>query len=473
MRKVRATAAAVVLLFLGFTLITAPAKAQCVSSIETLSDRASRPRFLAGPSAWNGSILAVAGTELDRDQFQIILYNENGQKLATNENIRSPGSGLLDVLWNGADFGIFYKTEDGDLGLTRVGTNGKVIGPRILAIPAVPLEGDDTAVIVWSSQNNQYIVAQTFTEGGFRSIRATWIRRDGTVVRQASIDEADPDSFVRIAITTTDTIGIFYEDDKTGVVMYAAIRDEVVKKGIAIWTAGKDIEVATRGDLFAMVRPVLQTNGQTVVRWQIVDTSGEVVRRDSRLLIGTGDDVEPIALVAARGTEYALSYYEWPDGIGVGEPFYRLVRFGLDEEPISDSYFAAAVGTRRRRERTTFDFQWTGTSYISMASLENGDDDDTFLLRLCPLVGIVSAPRFARPQQPVTFTGSAEGGVPGYSYSWQWDDVFFAQGPMFQTSFHAIGQHTITLTVKDSTGATVTENFHVAIGDPKQRAVRK
>ncbi len=473
MRIVRATAAAVVLLFLCLTLITASAMAQCVSSVATISERGTTPRFLAGPTAWNGSILAVAATELDREEFQIILYTENGQPLATNEKIRSSGSGLLDVLWNGADFGIFYKTDKGNLGLTRVGTNGKVIGERILEITAVPLDGDDTAVIAWSSQNNQYVVAQTFTEGGLRSIRASWLRRDGTVVRQSTIDEADPDSFVRIAITTTNTVGIFYEDDKTGVVMFAAIRDDVNKKGIAVWSAGKDVEVAARGDLFAMVRPVLQTNGQTVARWQIIDTSGQIVRRDSRLLIGTGDDVEPVALLAARGTEYALSYYEWPDGIGVGDPIYRLARFGLDEEAISDSYFAAAVGTRRRRERTSFDFEWTGSAYISLASLENSDDEDTFLLRMCPLVGSVSAPRFARPNQPVTFTASAEGGVPGYTYSWQWDDVFFAQGPTFQTSFTTIGQHTITLTVKDTTGSTATETFHLAIGDPRQRAVRK
>jgi len=476
MRYIRATAAAVLLL----NLAAASAQGQCVSSVRILSERGSRARFLAGPGAWNGAIFAVAVTELDRASFEIFLYDEYGNQLAANEKIRTSGSDLLDVLWNGTEFAVFYKTESGVLGLTRVGTNGKVIGPRVLGITSVPLAGDETAAVVWSSQHNQYLVAHTVKNGALRRIRATWLRADGAVARQSTINDAAGDSFVRVALTATDTAGIFYEDEKNHNVIYSAIRDDVNRKPLIVWDSGGDVQVAVRGDLFVLLRRAV-LGARTVVRWETIDTSGGLVRRDSRLLMGTGSDVDPVALLASRGTEYALSYLEWPNGIGLGDPVYRLIRFGLDEEHISDTYFSAA-STRRRREHTKFDFEWTGSAYISLASLEDGDDEDTFLLRMCPLRASISAPRVAHPGQAVTFVGSAEGGVPEYKYQWTWGDGLVAQDAELQVTFDALGEHGITLRVTDAAGTMTTETFllttvpvpvPVPVPEIRRRAVRK
>jgi hypothetical protein len=274
-----------------------------------------------------------------------------------------------------------------------------------------------------------------------------------------------------VAIVASGTIGVFYEDDATGDVRLVAINGDTIRKSVTAWTHGEDITLTTRDNDFVMVRPVT-AGGQTVVRWQIIDTSGQIVRRDSRLFIGTGADVEPVSLLAMPD-EYALAYLEWPEGRGVGDPYYRLARFGLDEERISDTYFAAALGTRRRRERTDFDLDWTGSAYVSLASNENGDDDDTFLVRYCPLQAAVSGPHFAHAGQPVTLTASAEGGVPDYTYSWTWDDFGTAQGNTLHLSFPTIGDHRVTLTVKDGAGTITTESFAFSILAPKRRSVRK
>jgi hypothetical protein len=111
-------------------------------------------------------------------------------------------------------------------------------------------------------------------------------------------------------------------------------------------------------------------------------------------------------------------------------------------------------------------------SYLALASNDNGDDDDTFLLRYCPLRASISAPRSARPSQNVTFTAFAEGGVPNYSYVWTWDGKT-AQGPALQTSFASSDVHEVTLTVTDSTGMTTRDTFLMTIGQPRRRPVRK
>jgi hypothetical protein len=85
----------------------------------------------------------------------------------------------------------------------------------------------------------------------------------------------------------------------------------------------------------------------------------------------------------------------------------------------------------------------------------------------------ISAPRSARRNQSVTFTASAEGGVPQYTYAWTWDGFHTAQGPTLQTTFTTLGDHRITLTATDATGTSTIETFDVTIGEARQRAVRK
>ncbi|HKR63752.1 MAG TPA: PKD domain-containing protein [Thermoanaerobaculia bacterium] len=467
MRRLRATAAAVVLLILNAAAVSG----QCVSSVDIISERGTTPRFLAGPSAWNGSMLLVAGPELDREEFQLRLYDQFGHPLYPSEKIRSSGENLIDVLWTGTEFGVFHETSEEILALTRVNTVGKALDPRVIEIDDIELLGDDQADVAWSSQDNEYIVAHTLTSGGQRDIIVSWVQRDGSVAKQTTIDDASLDSFVRVAIAASGTIGIFYEDEKANEVYYVAINGDVKRKPVRVWDSGDDVLVAARGNEFALLRRV-DAGSDSIVRWQIIDTSAQIIRRDSRIFLGTGGDVEPVALLAIPG-EYALSYLEWTEGLGNGDAYYRLARFGLDEERISDTYFSAATGNRRRRERTDFPFEWTGSAYVSLVSNENGDDQDTYFVRYCPLRATVSAPRFARAGQVVTFTASADGGVPGYAYTWTWGDFGTAQGPTMQLSFPSNGEQHVTLTVRDSTGTVTTAEFHIAIGDPRHRAVRK
>jgi hypothetical protein len=422
-----------------------------------------------GPSLWHGHTLAVAARELDLDDFQIMLFDELGNRLS-EERINTTEGRPLQVLWNGSEFGVFFVAADHRLSLTRVMPDGRIIGARINPIPDIRLEGDDTATAVWNAQIDRYVVAHTLTANGKRTVRVSFVRSDGKVASQITIAGAVPDSFIRIGILNSGVAGLFYEDDKNGTIDFVAIRETQASKPLTVWDAGEDVILAVRNDEFAMARGVTKS-GKRLIRWKIVDSAGRTLRDDSLLELGTTKDVEPMWL-SGRDEEYALTYLEWPNGFHTGEAYYRLLRFDPDENRISDTYFAAALGTRRRRERSEYPFVWTGMSYLALASNDNGDDDDTFLLRYCPLRASISAPRSARPSQNVTFTAFAEGGVPNYSYVWTWDGKT-AQGPALQTSFASSDVHEVTLTVTDSTGMTTRDTFLMTIGQPRRRPVRK
>ncbi len=65
------------------------------------------------------------------------------------------------------------------------------------------------------------------------------------------------------------------------------------------------------------------------------------------------------------------------------------------------------------------------------------------------------------------FTGTATGGVPPYTYSWNFDDG--TSGSILQNPSHsylAVGQYSAVLTVTDSTGATGTGSVAVNVTDP-------
>lgn len=464
----KTTAAAVVLLM----LVAASAQGQCVSSVKTLSARGFRPRFLAGPTAWSGRVLAVAGSEIDHDEFQILLFDEHGNVLAPATKIASPPEGLLDVVWNGEEFGVFYITDGDRLGLTRIDSEGNILSqPRTLIIQKLTLAEPREFDVVWSSAFDAYVIAHSRIKEGERLVRATWIRRNGEFVEQREIGTAILDSVVRIALASSGTIGIFYENVSSAIVKYVAIRESDTAKPVTAWSAGTDVLATERNDQFALLRTHVLSDAKQVVRWQVIDSSGRILVEDSFLPIGTGGSVEPISLLG-RDAEFALSYLDWADGIGVGKASYRLARFSPEGTLISDLPFAAAT-PKWRYERTDRDFEWTGEAYMSLVSEENEDDDDTFLLRLCPLQAEISGPRSALPSQSVTFTALTGGGVPEYTYSWTVDGSASVKTPSLNLGFPAEGVHEITLTVKDASDAITTDTFLIRVGQPRRRALRK
>lgn len=74
----------------------------------------------------------------------------------------------------------------------------------------------------------------------------------------------------------------------------------------------------------------------------------------------------------------------------------------------------------------------------------------------------------ASPQagQPITFTGSASGGVSPYTYSWNFGDSSTGSGSSTTHTYQTAGDYSVILTVRDSTGQNTSATQSVTISSP-------
>src|SRR5881296_3324432 len=76
------------------------------------------------------------------------------------------------------------------------------------------------------------------------------------------------------------------------------------------------------------------------------------------------------------------------------------------------------------------------------------------------------SPSNPAPVLAVTFTASATGGTQPYSYNWDFGDGFTSNGQSVSHSYLLTGTYTVTLTVNDANGATVSTSQTVTVSIP-------
>jgi len=474
MRRTRIAAAAVLLLM----AVAGTASAQCVTEVREIYSRSNSTSLVAGPFAWNGQMFAVASRQASNQSVWVSFYSEAGDQLFPNVKVpSSDNSELINILWNGTEFGLFYETEDHRLILRRVSTTGELIGASIepLARQDYVIGDTDELDVMWSPDHNAYLVARTDHTPSPR-VFLTVIERTGLVRSDEEIAPTAPESLVRIDVTTgNNVIGIFYEQEATRHIMLAPIELGELETIRKVWeTTGPDLVIDARANDFVLARTQTQGDGRKTIRWKIVDTAGRQVRQEARFLIGTGIDVAPLSLMA-RGEEIILTYLDSRDGFDTQIGNYRIRRMNTDGDTLSDTFFAATESGRRRAQ-TPYDFVWTGNAFVAIVVRDTDSGDDSFLVRLCALKAEISGPRVMHPGDTVTFTGTAEGGVPPYNYVWSWGFFNEAFGPTPQIRFDTTGTYVLTLTITDDTGSIATDTHEVTVAPqvkPRRRSVRK
>lgn len=457
---------------LAFMAAAGTSSAQCVSEVRELISRNDFPELVARAAAWNGSVMAVAVEQVDNGAVWVHVYNERGDLLFPNVRISgAEGDEILENIWNGDHFGIFFRTDNDDLVLRKFSTTGEVIGS-----PVIPLQGrlrdEDRIDIIWSSRLEAYLVART-THVPSRMVVLTILNRDGTRRTVTQLDPHATESYIRIAETESGVIGIFYEQDVTRDMMMISLNADHPDVRRKVWTAGEPPVITAWDNQFVLVRAHRQGDGRQALRWKTINTAGFDTRDERRLLVGSGLDVEPLSLMA-RGDELALTYLDARDGFGNQTPSYRLVRFTPDGNIVSDTYFAAAE-PQRHRAATRHDFIWTGEAFLAVAVRDTNDGSDSLLVRLCPLEARISGPERVHRNTTATFIAAPDGGVPGFTYEWRFGEVGFSTGPTLQRTHTVNGQYSVELTVTDSSGAVSRETFTYVVFDPSQprrRAVR-
>ena len=91
---------------------------------------------------------------------------------------------------------------------------------------------------------------------------------------------------------------------------------------------------------------------------------------------------------------------------------------------------------------------------------------DDFVVTRPPLIADANGPYEASEDEPIQFQGSAEGGVPPYSFHWDFDDgeTSDIQNPMH--TYTNTGNYTVTLTVTDDESDTESDTTWALIYEP-------
>ncbi len=102
---------------------------------------------------------------------------------------------------------------------------------------------------------------------------------------------------------------------------------------------------------------------------------------------------------------------------------------------------------------------WTDHTYGDMAFYLTNDEAE-------PLIADAHGPYEAEVGEDIQFTGSAEGGVPPYTYEWDFGngDTSDEQNPTY--SYDAAGEYDVVLTVTDSQKEVATDETTATISEP-------
>lgn len=418
-------------------------------------------------------MLAVAKTEENvPGAIWIGIYNENFDPLIADRRIAGDGRSVVATLWNGSEFAVFYRTLNQGMNLQRVSTSGEPLGTPVPVTPSRPVFFADEIDVTWSPALNAYVVARAVSQGLGEGVWITVIERDGTerLDRLASAIAA-AQSQLDLAVSDSGVIGAFFITSNGGLAFARLAPGESFVAVRTVASGGTDVQAASQNGLFVVTRAVFE-NGQTVIRWFVLDSSQQIVRPDAVLLTPQGDDAYPAALVAADG-ELALAYLNVARR-AQPEPIYRLRRFRIDGTLLSDTEFAPA-SSATARAISPHTFVWTGRSYISAPVRSASDRLNSFLVRFCPLRASIMTPArtAVRIGDPITFSATASGGLPAYEYSWIFPGEIGAKtGQALDRTFARPGTYTVTLLVTDATGTQVQQTITIVAGRPKQRAVR-
>lgn len=472
--SVRATLAAVLL-----TAAAATVGADCISTTRTVSQPLVFPSHAAGPVAWTGAIYGVAKMDEPTNVAYFATYDADLNQLTADRIVSntSIANGPLALLWNGSEFALFYQTDALQLVFQRIAVSGAPIGSPIPVVPQHLNWQNQEYDIAWDATRKAYVIFHTIPTGPERGLWLTVVDREGKTLLDSLMSiyfstRAQP----RLAVTPKGELGLVWLriDDGTESLYFMlvnAANDVTAVESVS--TVGIDPVIATNGSQFLIVtRRDITASNTSELRAVRVDTKGAIVAADAPFLPARGVDIVPVSLTwNPTLAEWALVYSESVPGFAFFPGETRLRRFNF-ATPASDVSFSPDPTKSIFAMR--YPLVWSGTSYVGSIArtVSRIEGSDTHLVRQCPLIATVTAPRDTPLYSQTQFTGTASGGIPSYSYSWDFGDTEKADGPTPRHQYVRTGTYTVTLTVRDTSGSVATTTWTVNVVVPKRRAAR-
>jgi hypothetical protein len=469
-------AAAAALLFTA-----AVVRAQCVTTIGTVSQPGTLPNYVAGPIATNGSVVGMGKSDTGSGTPAVYaaIYDTNLNQIAPDRQIASTSfNGAAAMLWNGTEFALFFQSPSFTLMWQRIDPSGNPIGTPI-SIVNHPWSPDDEFDVAWSPERNGFAIARTVTQGVDRGLWLTVVSPVGSVLADTQVTPfVVPPTQPRVFTLPDGTIGLVWIQKgdtpflalslvpPAGVIRSAAVSERNV-------TAAR---VATNGSTIVVIFSSLTSSGGTELRYAQFNTVPTATKTDSSFLSGGVDIVPQQLLWNPVLSEWALTYIDARFGLTQFGGDTRLRRFTFVGTTPSDTLLSP--DPIHSRLTAPYPFLFTSGGYVATIQrvISRTEGSESYLVRLCPLFVTATADHPVwRPFVPVTFTATSTGGVGGYSYEWQFGDNDVATGAVVQHIYQVPGTYTVTLTGRDAAGATALARITVQITTTplRSRAVRR
>lgn len=479
MRSIRRAGLTALLLLLPL-VVSQTALAECASFAARMTPRTAGLDLEAKTTVWTGNTVGVMHQEADGNLW-LTRFDERGEMLDRETKVPgSVGARFLDLVWNGSEYGVFFASSDDKLKFARMTSDGQAIVPIHSPLPKVVIADEDEFDVVWDAGRGTYVVARTLNAGEAPTVWITFLRTDGSVRTDEKITEAAPGSIVRAAALESGVVGIFFERSTGAQLSYLRLSGSERRLYRNVGDVEDHLVVVARNNQFTLARWIDVNDRRRALVWTVLDTSGnQVIRQTEVFQVDKGDLTDPpLAMAAGDGDEYGIAYVN-PTGRGTSGPAgFRLRRVDSNTRQIADTYFAAA-DTRFVDAATRGDIVWTGTSWITEGTRPVATGHASYLMRVCPLVAKIEAPRVVSIGEPASFDALVDGGVPSYRYQWQFADDVLSTSSNLQRMFTVAGDYLVTLAITDSTNTTATDSFIITVNDAdpgapaKRRAVRR
>jgi PKD domain-containing protein len=452
-------------------LMAAVVHAQCVQTSKPISLPAVFPSLVAGPIASTGSTLGLAKSDTSTSSPAIFfaIFDSNLNQITLDRQVAATSlNGPSALFWTGTEFGLFYLRPDYTLVLQRVDGSGNPIGTP------TPMphswSSNDEFDMAWSPALNAYTVAHFVTLGFDLGLWLSVVTPTSAVVSDLNLSVfAGSPANPRVAPLPDGTVAVLWSRPTiTPPITFMGLVNPTTRtfKIVAITNrAISNPRIATNGSSILMVFTSPLTSGGTELRYALVDTLGTVLKADSSLMTGSGIDIAPLSLIwTPTLSEWALVYSDANVGFGVFPGETRLRRFASPTGTFSDTQLSP--DPLHNRMNAPFPIVFINNGYVGSIQrvISSTAGSESYLVKLCPFFVTATAnPPVAHQFIPVTFSASASGGTPGFSFSWQFGDNDSAQGTVVQHFYQLPGTYTVTLTGTDAAGATSITRINVVI----------